>query len=265
MEHILTITQTAAELGAALAAPVDAHGGTPYVALPEGYSVHDLERLLPEPARHRGNVALGDCESFVAYVKRNATAETAIYGSLNPPGFQAVFNDHAPGLPGWRDHTAAYSCPLSVEWKTWAAVDGSARNQADFATFIEDNAPDLVSPPAADMLEIARTLEAKKKVNFASAVRLDNGQVDFTFEEQIEGTAAKGKLQIPQTFTIGIPVLEGGPRYAVTARLRYRIGDKGALTLWYDLERPHKTMEAAAKEVWAAIKDGTGLPMFNGK
>lgn len=86
-------------------------------------------------------------------------------------------------------------------------------NQADFARFIEDNAPDIASPPAADMIEISRSLEAKKKVNFASAIRLDNGKTEFTYEEDIEGTAAKGRLQVPQVFTIGIPVPEGGPKW----------------------------------------------------
>ena len=34
--------------------------GTPYVVLPEGYVVHGLERLLPEPARKRGAITTTD-------------------------------------------------------------------------------------------------------------------------------------------------------------------------------------------------------------
>lgn len=82
--------------------------------------------------------------------------------------------------------------------------------QAEFAEFIERNLPDIVEPVGADMLEISRSLQAKKKVSFASGIRLANGQTELTYEEDIQGTAAKGKLQIPEIFKIGIKVIEGG-------------------------------------------------------
>lgn len=260
-----TEVAAAAALGASLidarAAESDAK---PYLLLPSGYQLRDLEDTLLAPRRARGAIALRDVESFIEFVKLSQTEGTKLYGTVNPPSFKAVFNDHTQGVPGWRDHVATYDCPLSVEWKVWKQHDGKPMAQADFAKFIEDNAPDIATPPAADMIEISRTLEAKKKVNFASGVRLDNGQTEFTYEEDIQGTAARGRLQIPQTFTIGVSVLEGGPKYAVTARLRYRIGDKGALVLWYDLERPHKILEDAVKEVWASISAALDTRIFNG-
>lgn len=255
------------DMAAAIGAPNSAEAeAKPYAIVPAGYTLHDLEPTLMQPVRFRGTTALRDMASFTAFVAELAAENaTRLYGQLNPPKFKAVFNDHdRDSGPGWRDHIATYDCPLSVEWLAWMGSNGKVMPQADFATFIEDNAPDIASPPAADMIEISRTLEAKKKVNFASGIRLDNGQIEFVYEEQIDSTAAKGRLQIPQTFTIGIAVLEGGPRYAVTARLRYRIGEKGALALWYDLERPHKVVEDAAKEVWLAIERDTGLRVFNG-
>ena len=114
------------------------------------------------------------------------------------------------------------------------------------------------------MLEVSRTLEAKKKVNFASGIRLANGEVQFTYEEQIQGTAAKGQIKVPETFVLGIPVFHGGPRYHVEARLRYRIADGGAMTMWYDLLRPHKIIEHAALEVWKEIETETGESILHG-
>ncbi len=177
----------------------------------------------------------------------------------------AVFNDNADShIAGWQDHSAKYSCPLSPEWKTWTASSGKQMSQADFAAFIENNLPDIAKLPAADMLEISRSLEAKKKVNFASGIRLSNGQNELTYEEEITGTAQKGQLNVPEEFTIGIAVLEGGVSYAVQARLRYRIADSGKLTMWFELIRPHKVVEDAAREVWAQIEAGTELAVFNG-
>ncbi len=252
----------AARLAVAGSSP-KAIGPVPFVVVPDGYATVRLDSYLDTPTRKSGTIAYRDAASFCRAVGEQKTEATRLYGNRQTPSFKAVFNDNATA-PGWRDHVATYACPLSVEWKLWSAANKRQMNQADFATFIEDNAPDCVSPEAATMIEISRTLEAKKKVNFASAIRLSNGENELSFEEEIVGTASKGKLKIPETFSIGIAVLEGGPRYAIHARLRYRIADKGALTLWFDLDRPHKVLEDAVSEVLALIETTTGLAVFNG-
>lgn len=251
-------------LGAALAEPHTVCD-TPMAILPPGFQSVSMEIHLPAPTRSRGNTTLRDVASFIALVKQESKdAKSRIYGCYEPASFKAVFNDNFMDSPGWRDHTATFSCPLSVEWKTWKGKNGVKMTQSDFAQFIEDNLPDVATPPAADMLEISRTLEAKKAVDFASAVRLSNGQNEFTYQETVSGTANKGKLQIPESFTIGIPVLEGGERYGVECRLRYRIADGGKLQMWYDMLRPHKVLEDAIKQVWLSISEGTGLEILNG-
>lgn len=238
---------------------------TPFVIVPEGCRVHDLEETLLQPARKQGTLKLRDVDSFVQVVQDQADESTRIYRTVEPPRFVAVFNDHA-GTPGWGDYRAVYDCPLSTEWRAWKGSDKRSMTQADFAQFIEDNLPDIVEPAAASMLEISRTLQAKKKVAFASAIRLDNGQQQFTYEEKIDGTSgAKGQIQVPEVFTIGVPVFEGGPRYAVRARLRYRISDQGALAMWFDLERPHKIIEDAVAQLKKVVEEATGIKTINGE
>lgn len=241
--------------------------GRPFVMMPRGLAPVDLERYLQAPTRKRGTVRLHDAASFIAAVNAHKTDGTTLYHRIEPPAFQCIFNDHVPssGQAGWRDHCALYECPLSPEWKAWTGKNKAIMTQADFAQFIEDNLPDVVEPSAAAMLEMSRSLQAKKKVSFASGIRLDNGQTQFTYEEKIDGSAgSKGQLQVPEVFTIGVPVFEGGPRYAVKARLRYRISDQGGLTMWFDLERPHKIIEHAVAELKNTIETGVGMPSLNG-
>ncbi len=235
-------------------------GDVPFAVIPADAKIADLDRMLAAPTRKKGTVTLRDTNSFIDFVNAERTENTRIYTTTEPPSFTAVFNDCA----GWKDHRAVYSCPLSVEWKAWTAQSGRQMSQEQFAQFIEDNLPDIAEPPAAEMLEISRSLEAKKKVNFASGIRLSNGQNELTYEEEISGTAAKGKLQVPELFTIGVPVFEGDARYAVQARLRYRIGEKGHLSMWYELVRPHKILEDAVKNIRAQVAKQTSVPMFNG-
>ncbi|MCC7082562.1 MAG: DUF2303 family protein [Burkholderiales bacterium] len=251
-------------LGSALALHSQVRAGaTPYAVIPAGYTVHDLEHTLPAPMRKRGTISVDDEASFIELVNRHKTAATTIYAKVSPPAFVAVINDHSAETAGWRDHKIIWAAERSHEWKTWTGANKRGMKQVEFAQFIEDNLPDIVEPAGAEMLEISRTLEAKKKVNFASGIRLSNGQTELTYEEEIQGTAAKGKLQIPEAFVIGLPVLEGGARYAVSARLRYRIAE-AQLLIWFDLERPHKVLEDAVQQARASIAEKVGLPIVLG-
>lgn len=264
MEDIVKKSDTADAISAGLMlSEIRAIDGTPIAVLPEGAQVHELERMLVNPTRKRGATHLTDAASFIAFVKAEKTAETRVYLNTAQQTFVAIFNDHGASA-GWRDHRAVYACPLSIEWKIWINQNGKQVDQVAFAQFIESNLPDIADPPAADMLEISRSLEAKKKVNFSSGIRLSNGQNELTYEEEISGTAAKGKLQVPEIFTIGIPVLEGGQRYAVQARLRYRIRDGGQLTIWYELIRPHKVIEDAMNELRASVGKELELTVLAG-
>lgn len=234
-----------------------------FVVVPEDYKVEDLERLQASPDRKRGTVVMDDAESFIRYFNLHATKYSQIYAKVSPPHFIGVLNEHEEAEAGWRDHLVKYACPYSPEWKEWVGNDKRTMKQTEFADFIERNLPDIVEPVGADMLEISRSLQAKKKVNFSSGIRLSNGQQELTYEEEIQGTSAKGKLQIPETFKIGLQVLEGGDSYAVECRLRYRIADAN-LVMWYELVRPHKVLEDAVLAVWAEIAEGTNRLIYRG-
>lgn len=263
-----TEAQTIADLAIQnVGAKIASEGAAPLILVPEGNSLECIEHTMLSPVRPRGTIKLFDVDSFIEEcAKRNLMEGVVIYGRKTAPiGFVAVFNDHdSTGGAGWRDWRAVYDCPTSVEWKTWMDSNGKPRTQVEFARFIEDNLPDVMEPASVDMLEISRTLEAKKKVDFKSSIRLSDGQNEFAFEEQIEGTASKGRLKIPETFVIGIPVLDGGPKHRITARLRYRIDPAAKLVLWYDLERPHKDLEFAVAAVWERIEKDLSAKILHG-
>ena len=68
----------------------------------------------------------------------------------------------------------------------------------------------------------------------------------------------------PRSVHVSIAPFEGSDRFAFQARLRYRIGDDNKLSMWFDLDRPHKIMEAAITDIWNAIEGKTGLAIYNG-
>ena len=143
-------------------------------------------------------------------------------------------------------------------------------DQATFAEFIEDNVKDIThhpeyenTPSAADMLEISRTLEAKKNITFRQGTRLDNGQVQLTYNEEIDGRAGEaGQLRIPEEFFIALKPFLGGDAFCVPARFRYRI-QEGRLVMWYELVRADKVLEEAYNAVRAKIEGGINeVPLY---
>lgn len=225
-----------------------------FVVVPEDHTVTDLQSYKDGPRRIKEAVKVTTARSFIKYVADFNTDYTAVFADLKGEKFTAVMDYHDPvNGPAWCEHKVHYSCPTDSRWKTWLEQDGKAMSQTNFAIFIESNLIDIVSPSGAEMLTISKELQAKKKIDFKSGQDLSNGDVQFTYNEQTTGSA--GQMEIPQEFKLGIPVYEGGAKYEVTARLRYRI-QEGVLTMWYDLLRPERMAEDAFQEVKAQIEKG---------
>lgn len=257
--------QTVIGLAAAAMDPFNGPHGAPMTAIPEGWELKDLANLQPAPARRSGHIRVDTQESFLAIWADEALAQSRIYLSSPPKvSLTAVFNDSKGDSLGWRDHTCTYLLPLSDEWDTWTKADTSLMTQVEFAHFVEKNLPDFISPDGASMMELAQTLEANKAVAFKTGIRLSNGVNQLRFEETIEAKAgAKGDLNIPEMFTIGIPVFRGGGLYEVACRLRYRINGP-TLTLGYEIDRPHKIIDHALKKLATEIEEATSRKIIYG-
>lgn len=249
-----------------------ATGATPYTIIKESQQVHDLEQLLPNPVRKRDTVYLERADSFIRYVNAHKIPNTsAIYQTSDSKGetsFKAIIDDHQigeNGTPNWQSHKVIYTPQTSREWRVWNEWDKRDAPQEQFASFIEDNMPDIIEPNGSILLEIVRTLESKKNVHFKSGVRLDNGDFSIQYEETSTAKAGeKGALDIPQIIKLSIPVYDAGANYEVEARFRYRISD-GRLRMWYELVRLHDIIKHATDIISKQIAEGIeGVPIYYG-
>ena len=232
---------------------------TPAVLIPEGYRVQIFEDHREQPLRVQQILAAATAEAFVDYIKRFWDVGTLVFADVSKTAFSAIIDYHrGADLPDWCKHRIGYACPHSKEWHIWSERSGKFHNQAQFAEFIEDNLIDIVEPNGAEMLEVAKTLDARSNVRFKSAIRLDNGETQLVYEEVIDGAAgAKGQMKIPQTIKLALRVFQGEHPYAVEARFKYRIKE-GALTMWYELIRPHRIVEDAFAGILARIREQLG-------
>jgi uncharacterized protein YfdQ (DUF2303 family) len=192
----------------------------------------------PRPARMTGTVETDTAESFKAAVSEHASPCTTVWVDRDARRIVAVINDHGPD-PEWGDHRVLLKLAHTPEWSHWAGLDGKLVDQLEFAEHIEDGVGEIVTPAAADMLEIAQSIHAHTQASFRSANRLHDGQVRVAYDETIDAKAGQsGDLSIPAEFELAVAPFVGGEPYRVRARLRYRV-QGGTLRIGYKLDRPH--------------------------
>jgi uncharacterized protein YfdQ (DUF2303 family) len=202
----------------------DAHAveNTPYVVVPDDAKIESLEKLLRNPTRKRGKPQFQELESWVHYVNKHKDEHTMLFVDTRLLAFLAVVDHHGKDLAGWSEHVALFTPLKTVEWARWEANNKKKFSQKEFAEFLEENLEQIIKPVGAEVLEVARRLEAQTSVDFTSAVRLDNGNQEFRYEEKTEAKAGeKGAVQVPSVFKLGLALFEGGVAYELTARLRY--------------------------------------------
>lgn len=245
----------------------------PFVIVPEGYDVRNLEKLLDNPTRKRCSILTTDATSFIDYLnKHSIPVASTIYADIDSERSQcnlvAVIDDHSDEIPNWREHTCSFAPKQAVEWGRWIGNNKKVMNQSDFATWLEDNLPDIATvpnmPTGAEILTMALAFEANSDKRIKSRVNLQTGGVQFEFVDD-EDKDTRTKMVVFERFTLGIPVFDGSPSgYPLEARLKYRDKD-GKVNFWYELIRPDRVFKTAVVEELSNIKQGTGLVIISGK
>lgn len=228
---------------------------------------YNPEQFLDQPYRPRGHADMHDPVSFAAYVTRLADAgATSLWADDKHRTIAAVFNDHQPlGAAGWRDHTARLTVRVDPDWTAWTAKDGQLIGQTTFGEFLEDQLHTIVDPPAADLVGIATQFTAKRNVTFEQSTRLQSGEVAFEYREETTTKTNKGKVEVPERFTIQLAPFVGATAVQVVARLRYRIGPEG-LRIGYKLTRADLAEREAFDRIVTQVGENTpeGVPVLFG-
>jgi len=232
----------------------------PYFVLPKGVSIVNAEPYLPAPIRIKEVVTLSTLSSFAAYVNEYKADETKLFVSETDGGgkvtFWSYFNYHTKDLPSWKGHRAGLSFMYDDDFIIWKNNQKEYFPQKQFAEFIQEQIHNVVHPNAAELLEMCLTLQGKSELTFGGAHRLDNGQVKFSYEENIEMKGGgKGSITIPEVLTLSFPFYRHSEAIEVNAQLRYRINkDNGAISFCYIIPAMNKLLQEANDKLVAQVE-----------
>lgn len=259
-EGLAGLAQWAAEKEANLKQPNQSEQ-IHFIAIPDGTKLTSLENYQFPEGRQKERidqrVSLTDRESFVRYVSLFGDERTRVFASPARHTFTSFLDYHVAGdrKAEFLRHRADWALQMDDRWTTWAGKDGATFTQEAFAEFIEENYDDIDTPPAAEMLEVARDLKATMDVAFESKVSSKDGRVQMRYVENI--TMKGGDIEIPDRFTIRIPVFYGEEPIVLDVRLRYRLQQQ-RLSFFYRIHRKQEVLQTAfdgaVKQVGEALK-----------
>lgn len=239
-----------------------------YVVVPADCQIKSLKEFqYPDGLRPeviRAEVRLVDTNSFIDYVRAFKNDRTRIFAGSDCTTFRAVLDYHGAATPEFARHKAFCSLKKSRCWITWAGKNETSMTQTEFAEFLEDNVSDIFDPAAAAMIDVARDLHAHTECSFGSQVRLSNGQVQLKYSETVTAGVGSGSMEVPEMFTIRIPLFFGGAPTEIKARLRYRI-NSGKLTFLYKLHRQDEILETAFRAIAREISGALEIPVWFGE
>lgn len=248
---------------------IDGPTGRKFLITPEGFSAKEVlddpyGMIVPAPVRIKQAVVVQTTDSLVDYINRFKTENTVLFADIANNKIRGLIDYHAPATAAHLDHGATLDLPFSEEWRTWSGQSGRLIGQLEFARFLEENAVDVIAPEGAELLEVCRDLQSKRKVDFRKAVRTSGGGESFEYSEESETKARTGGVEVPTKFKLSIPVYFGGAPTEVFAFLRFKI-EEGSLTLGYILHRAEHVRQATFRQIVLDAADRTGQPAVFGR
>lgn len=234
-----------AAVGDAKRAGFEGKEGVPYSLVPLEYRVESLERYLEKPLRLPTRAIIEDAASFTKYIKE-FKKNLRLFADKSKFEVEAVLNFHPNNYEfSWMEQTALLSPKSTDEWLEWESKAGHPFPQSEFLEFLEDNIPYIIKPEAARIMELCNQLHGKRTISYKSGTRLQNGDIQFSYEEETKATREGGQAKIPETFTLGLRPFEYCEPVKVEAKLRYRINAEGQIHFFFKLMQMKEIQQKA--------------------
>ena len=147
-------------------------------ALPDNFTVHDLEKYLPNRRRARGLMSTPNCDDFASYVVAQKQAGASAFIDQQQMRAVAVLNLGNPGEPGHADNLATFAPEKTAAYTELKKIINSGpRSQASIAEFFEDFASCMQffgGQDAEEKMSAGLAVSAIRKITIESLKKLES-------------------------------------------------------------------------------------------
>lgn len=170
-------------------------------ALPNDYTVHDLEKHMPQRRRARGLMETDVLESFAAYTLDHAEAGATVFVNTDDMSATAVLNLGTPEAPLHADNKARLFSRQTAAYKALRNIaNGGGQKQAVVAEFLEDWAGMVKCYSSDGELSPSKAIAAIRKVTIETLRKLESEEQQLSASvSAFESVKASSKEALPTT------------------------------------------------------------------
>jgi uncharacterized protein YfdQ (DUF2303 family) len=222
-------------------------GAEDVLALPDNFSLHDLEPFQYGRRRHRGAMVTSVLDDFARYVEDYAQEGAAAFVDQDKMRATAVLNLGPASGPGHADHlaqlqlqqTAAYAALL-------ATAHGGALTQQVVAEFLEDWAPHFVCKKDGADVPTASAVGALRNITVEGLRKVQATETSLSASRSaLESVTASSSLPLPTELHFTCEPYVGLQARTFVLRLGVLTTDKPAVTLRVQKKEQHAQEMAA--------------------
>lgn len=213
------------------------------VGLPNHFTLHDLEKFLPNRRRARGTMKTQVIADFAQYVADHGQPGASVFVNVQDMEAVGVLNLGTPEMPGHSDDKAIYKANQTAAYKAMLSVaSGVPVSQARAAEFLEDWVLHLNCTHDGEIIATPKAIAAVREITIEGLRKQGSaeGQLSAsrtTFEE----IKASGKEQIPTLIEFWCEPYVGLSRRTFQIRLGIQTGgDKPNLVLRVIKQEEHQ-------------------------
>jgi uncharacterized protein YfdQ (DUF2303 family) len=199
-KETLTALQEGAAIVQAAGALAAAEDTKEIVALPNDYSLHDLEKFLPLRRRNRGSMNTVSLTHFAAYTKEHHEQGGTVFVDQVAMNATAVLNLGTSDAPGHADNLAKLQPEKTAAYKALLQhANGAGFTQKAIAEFLEDWA-DNCACFGSDVqpIKVSQAVAAVRKITIDAMRKVESEEQSLgATKSAFESVQASSKEPLP--------------------------------------------------------------------
>lgn len=176
-----------------------AQAGFPVAALPESFSVHDLEQFMPTRNQFRGVMKTANIDEFVKYHEEYLLEGTQCFINADNMVAKTIFDLGTHVVPGHCKHQAVLDLKTTSLFSALLNINEAKKNQKALAEWIEDYADNLqVFTSSGEVIDTAVASAAIRNMKFEMKAGRESTVDDFSqHQSEYESMAVRTKEEFP--------------------------------------------------------------------